>query len=127
VYVPLGPGATHEACAEFALAVGQLLQVGDPDRVTTTRTRSERTGRVLVDWQQNARFATTVCVYSLRGRSAPTASTPLTWDEVAGGADSGDASSLRFTGSEVLERLRVHGDLFAPVLTLEQSLPTPRR
>lgn len=127
VYVPLGAGATHEGCAEFALAVGQLLEVGDPDRVTTTRTRSERSGRVLVDWQQNARFATTVCAYSLRGRSTPTVSTPLTWDEVAGAAESGDASSLRFTATEVLDRLRVHGDVFAPVLTLEQSLPTPRR
>jgi bifunctional non-homologous end joining protein LigD len=47
----------------------------------------------------------------------------LTWDEVEAVADSGDGSQLVFEASDVLERIEEHGDLFAPVLELEQELP----
>ena len=72
---------------------------------------------MLVDWSQNERHKTTVCVYSLRAMERPTVSTPLTWDEVEGGGD------LVFTSDDVLARVAEHGDLFAPVLSLEQELP----
>ena len=47
----------------------------------------------------------------------PTVSTPLRWDEVEAGGE------LVFASADVLERVAEHGDLFAPVLTLEQELP----
>jgi bifunctional non-homologous end joining protein LigD len=62
-------------------------------------------------------------VYSLRARERPTVSTPLTWDEVEVAHDAGDASSLVFEAHEVLERVEALGDLFAPALSLEQTLP----
>ncbi len=34
-----------------------------------------------------------------------------------------DATSLVFEAGEVLERVEEHGDLFAPVLELTQTLP----
>jgi tRNA U34 5-methylaminomethyl-2-thiouridine-forming methyltransferase MnmC len=44
---------------------------------------------------------------------------PLTWDEVA------DLTApVSFTSDEVLSRVASLGDLFAPVQTLEQELPT---
>jgi bifunctional non-homologous end joining protein LigD len=43
------------------------------------------------------------------------------WDEVEAGAD-GDVV-LRFEADDVLDRVEEHGDLFEPVLTLEQRLP----
>jgi bifunctional non-homologous end joining protein LigD len=78
---------------------------------------------VFVDWSQNSSTKTTVAVYSLRARSAPTASTPLRWEEVEATEDSGDPEDLRFTSDDVLARVEEHGDLFAPVLELEQELP----
>jgi bifunctional non-homologous end joining protein LigD len=78
---------------------------------------------VLVDWSQNERHKTTVCVYSLRAMERPTVSTPLRWEEVEGVVESGDPASLVFTSADVLERVSEHGDLFAPVLALEQALP----
>ena len=42
--------------------------------------KAKRTGKVFVDWSQNADFKTTVSVYSLRALAQPTVSTPLTWD-----------------------------------------------
>jgi bifunctional non-homologous end joining protein LigD len=51
----------------------------------------------------------------------PTVSTPLSWDEVERIAETG--VGLAFTADEVLTRVAELGDLFAPVQTLEQTLP----
>ncbi len=83
--------------------------------------RAERTGKVFVDWSQNAHHKTTIAPYSLRARQDPTVSTPVTWDEVE--ACAGGRAALRFEAGDVLERVERHGDLFAPVLTVEQQLP----
>ena len=124
MYVPLNtPGATHEGAADFALAVGQVLERQLPGRVTTVMAKAERPGKIFVDWSQNAFHKTTIAPYSLRARPEPTVSTPVTWDEVETCADGG--VELRFTSADVLERIQEHGDLFAPVLTVEQGLPVP--
>ena len=87
-------------------------------------TKTIRKGKVLVDWSQNDEHKTTVCVYSLRAKERPTVSTPLQWDEVEAVLESRDPEQLTFTSDEVLERVAEHGDLFAPVETLEQELPS---
>jgi bifunctional non-homologous end joining protein LigD len=128
LYVPLNTtgadGHTHDECASFALAVGQLLERREPDAVTTTMAKAERPGKVFVDWSQNAHHKTTVCVYSLRAREQPTVSTPVTWDEIAAAAAGSDP--LVFTTPEVVERVQRHGDLFAAAVELQQRLPRPR-
>jgi len=122
MYVPLNtPEATHDAAADFALAVGQLLERRMPGRVTTIMAKSERPGKIFVDWSQNALHKTTIAPYSLRARPTPTVSTPVTWDEVEAAA--GRTLDLTFTAKDVLERVDRHGDLFAEVLTTEQQLP----
>ena len=122
LYVPLNSPCTHERASDFALAVGQLLEHQHRDRVTTTMAKAVRPGKIFVDWSQNARHKTTIGVYSLRARPEPTCSTPVTWEEVANCAGGGPV--LRFTWREVLERVDTHGDLFAPVLTTVQTLPS---
>ena len=124
LYVPLNTPCTHEWAADFALAVGQVLERQMPDRVTTTMAKVERPGKIFVDWSQNVRHKTTIGVYSLRARVRPWVSTPVTWDEVADCADG--SLDLRFETADVLDRIARHGDLFAPVLTVEQALPSPR-
>jgi bifunctional non-homologous end joining protein LigD len=124
MYVPLNvPDATHAAAADFALAVGQVLERRLPGRVTTVMAKAERPGKIFVDWSQNAFHKTTIAPYSLRARPEPTVSTPVTWDEVADCA--GGRVALRFLSDEVLERVAMLGDVFAPVLTVEQELPIP--
>ena len=76
---------------------------------------------MLVDWSQNDEHKTTVCVYSLRAKEQPTASTPVTWEEVKKCA--AGQGELRFHCHETLRRVEKLGDLFAPVLTLKQKLP----
>jgi bifunctional non-homologous end joining protein LigD len=123
LYVPLNtPDVTHDATADFALAVGQVMERQMPGRVTTIMAKAERPGKIFVDWSQNAHHKTTIAPYSLRARHDPTVSTPVSWDEVERCV--ADGVELRFEAADVLERVGELGDLFAPVLTLEQRLPT---
>ncbi len=82
-----------------------------------------RTGKILVDWSQNDDHKTTVCVYSLRAKERPTASTPVKWTEVENCLKKGDPSLLVFDSDEVLARAQKFGDLFEPVLKLKQKMP----
>ncbi len=41
-----------------------------------------RTGKVLIDWNQNDHHKTTVSVYSLRVHPKPTISAPVSWQEI---------------------------------------------
>jgi bifunctional non-homologous end joining protein LigD len=124
VYVPLNTKkVSYDDTKPFAKAIAQLLEKQTPDKVVSKMKKVEREGKVFVDWSQNHRSKTTIAVYSLRARSHPTASTPVSWNEVETAADSGDGSNLVFEAGEVLERIEQHGDLFAPVLELKQDLP----
>ena len=124
VYVPLNrKDVSYDITKPFAKAIAQLLEKQTPDLVLSKMKKVEREGKVFVDWSQNHRSKTTIAVYSLRARERPTASTPLKWDEVEAAAESGDGSGLVFEADAVLKRIEQHGDLFAPVLELEQELP----
>ncbi len=123
LYVPLNTPHTHEHASEFALAVAQLMEKQHPKEVTSIMAKKERPGKIFIDWSQNSRHKTTIAPYSLRGKERPTVSTPLTWDEVADGAD---GEPLYFESDDVLDRVERLGDLFEPTVTLEQQLPAPR-
>jgi bifunctional non-homologous end joining protein LigD len=124
VYVPLNTKkVSYDDTKPLAKAIAQLLEKQTPDKVVSKMKKVERENKVFVDWSQNHQRKTTICVYSLRARERPTASTPVTWDEVAEVADSGDKRKLVFESDAVLDRVERHGDLFAPVLELEQQLP----
>jgi bifunctional non-homologous end joining protein LigD len=120
LYLPLNTPHTTEQARSFALALGQVMAKHHPDRVLTDMKKDLRTGKVFIDWSQNADFKTTICAYSLRARPHPTVSTPVTWDEVDAAAS---GEPLSFEAPDVLERVAEHGDLFAGTQTLEQELP----
>ena len=124
LYVPLNTEVDYRAGTQpFSLALAQLLERQHPDAIVTQQRKDLRPGKVLIDWSQNTASKSTVSVYSLRARAAPTVSTPVTWDEVDDVAASGDADALVFETDDVLERVGRMGDLFAPLLDVEQELP----
>ena len=123
VYAPLNTPTDYDHVKPFALAVAQALERAEPDLAVSDMKKTLRTGKVFVDWSQNDEHKTTVCVYSLRAMPQPTASTPITWDEVEAVRASGDPADLVFTSDDVLARVAEHGDVFAPVLELVQPLP----
>jgi bifunctional non-homologous end joining protein LigD len=119
VYVPLnveGVDYDHGTKA-LSQALARHLEAQRPELIVSQQKKELRRGKVLIDWSQNDEHKTTVSVYSLRARERPTVSTPLRWDELE------DPDALVFEAADVLERIERHGDLFAPVVELQQELP----
>ena len=114
----LEDAAGYGETAPFARAVAETLEAEHPRAVVSQMKKQLRTGKVFIDWSQNAPHKTTVCVYSLRARARPSVSTPVAWHEVEAALDAGDAGLLTFLSDEVVARVERLGDLFAPVLTL---------
>ncbi|HEX2096955.1 MAG TPA: non-homologous end-joining DNA ligase [Solirubrobacterales bacterium] len=123
LYVPLNTEVTYEQTKPFARAVAETLESKFGERVVSRMTKSERPGKVLIDWSQNDPHKTTVCVYSLRAKERPTVSTPLDWEEVEAALQAGEGERLVFDNAAVLERIESKGDLFAPLLSERQLLP----
>lgn len=123
VYVPLNRATSYEKTKPFARAIAQLLEKQTPEQVVSKMKKAERKGKVFVDWSQNHQRKTTIAVYSLRAREQPTVSTPVSWEEIEDALERDDADRLVFEAADVLQRIDEHGDLFAPVLTLKQTLP----
>ncbi len=123
IYTPLNTPVTYDETKPFAHELARVLERQHPKLVVSDMKKALRVGKVLVDWSQNDDHKTTICVYSLRAKERPTVSTPVTWDEVENCLAKGDPKLLVFDSSQVLERVKDHGDLFEPVLKLKQKLP----
>ena len=123
VYVPLNTPVTFDQTKDLSRALAQYLEGEHPDKVTSNMSKSVRKGKVFVDWSQNDEHKTTICVYSLRAKEEPTASTPVAWDEVENCLKKKKADLLKFRSDQTVARVSKNGDLFAPVEKLKQKLP----
>ena len=110
LYAPLDGSQTPDQATAVARELALALEADQPDRVISSMKRSERDGKVFLDWSQNNGNKTTISPYSLRGRHRPTVAAPRTWAEL----DSPDLRQLEYT--EVLARLDEAGDPLAPLL-----------
>jgi bifunctional non-homologous end joining protein LigD len=111
MYAHLPRRTGSDESSAMAKEIAEELQAAHPKLVTATMTKAKRSGKVFLDWSQNAGSKTTVSPYSLRGVERPNVATPVTWDEVQEGAE--DPLGLeQFRYDEVLERVQEHGDLF---------------
>ena len=112
VYVPIVRGPIQKAVWTFAKALAVELASRHPALMTSEYRREKRPrGRVLVDYNQNRWGSTLASIYSVRPRPLATVSTPLTWDEVAAGADIDD-----FRLDNVRDRFAKVGDLWKPLV-----------
>ncbi len=124
VYVPLNTTTDFETTRAFAEAVALMLANQHPDRIVSTMSKQLRTGRVFIDWSQNAEHKTTASVYSLRAnREIPSVSMPVSWKELAAALKKADDTKLYFEPAEALRRVNKSGDLFEPLLTMKQKIP----
>ena len=119
VYVPLNTDDVDydHGSKRLSHALARHLEAQHPKLIVSQQKKELRKGKVLIDWSQNDEHKTTVGVYSLRARERPTVSTPLEWHELE------RPEELVFEAGDVLERVAEHGDLFAPVVELQQELP----
>src|SRR5207248_9064516 len=124
LYVPLNTPVTYDATQPFARAIAELLEREHRNLVVSEMAKNLRSGKVFIDWSQNADHKTTVGGYSLRAkRPRPYISMPVKWEELNKAIQKQDVELLEFTPDVALQRLKRVGDLFAPVLKLKQKLP----
>jgi bifunctional non-homologous end joining protein LigD len=112
VFAPVRAGVTYDETKALARQLADEL-AEESALVVSTASRAARRGKVFVDWLQNDPTRSTVAPYSLRGASLPTASTPVTWDEVEGALASQRPEALVFLARDALVRVDELGDLFA--------------
>jgi bifunctional non-homologous end joining protein LigD len=111
LYAHLPRRRDSDDASAVAKEIAEQLQTEHPKLVTATMTKAKRSGKVFLDWSQNAGSKTTVSPYSLRGVERPWVATPVSWDEVDEGAE--DPLGLeQFRYDEVLARVAENGDLF---------------
>ncbi|WP_375383936.1 ATP-dependent DNA ligase [uncultured Microbacterium sp.] len=104
LYAALPPGQSTEAASALAHELARAIESDHPDLVVSSMKKTERTGKVLIDWSQNNGAKTTIAPYSLRGRAYPTVAAPRAWDELA------DPHLRQLSFDEVLERMDEIGD-----------------
>jgi bifunctional non-homologous end joining protein LigD len=119
---PISGRQDSELVSAYAKSVAEELAAMVPSGITAKMAKAVRPGKVFIDWSQNAAAKTTVTPYSLRAQEQPTASTPLTWDEVEA-MGTGGQEARQFTSAEVLDRVERHGDLLADLLRPGPELP----
>ena len=109
LYAPLDGSQTPEQASALARELARALEADHRDRVISSMKRSDRHGKVFIDWSQNNGSKTTISPYSLRGRDRPMVAMPRTWEEMA----DPDLAQLDYT--EVLERIGEQPDPMAPM------------
>ncbi len=107
LYAPLDGSLSPAQATEVARELARALEADHPDLVISSMKRSERDGKVFIDWSQNNGNKTTVSPYSLRGRARPSVAAPRTWAEL----EAPDLRQLEY--AEVLSRLDERGDPLA--------------
>jgi bifunctional non-homologous end joining protein LigD len=113
VYASLVGRPSWEKSRTAAHDMALALERRHPELVVSNMRKTLRRDKVLIDWSQNHPAKTTVSAYSVRARPRPTVSTPVTWKEVQQCVKSGDPTTLEFTTSDVLTRIKKRGDLFS--------------
>lgn len=100
VVVPLARRHTWDQVREFSRALADEATRRAPGHYVEHAAKADRAGRIYVDYLRNAWGASIVTAYSTRSRPGAPVSTPLTWDELRGGAQ-----PLDFTVRTVPARL----------------------
>ncbi|RYZ61285.1 MAG: DNA ligase D [Chitinophagaceae bacterium] len=111
IYIPLGANYGFEESKTLAEKVVQLVNAELPDLTSMERTPAKRKGKIYLDFLQNKETQTAAAPYSLRPKPGVPVSTPLDWSEVKKGL-----TPTTWNATNILERVKAEGDLFAPVL-----------
>jgi bifunctional non-homologous end joining protein LigD len=119
---PISGRQSSELVSAYAKRVAEELAAMVPGSITAKMAKAVRPGKIFIDWSQNAAAKTTVTPYSLRAQERPTASAPLTWDEVEA-IGTGAEPARQYLAAEVLDRVEHHGDLLGDLLKRGPELP----
>jgi bifunctional non-homologous end joining protein LigD len=111
IYIPLGAKYNYEQSKQLAELIANLVHEELPVFTSIVRDPKKRKDKIYIDYLQNRPIQTICAPYSIRPKPGAAVSAPLHWNEVKKGLKISD-----FTIKNILERLRVEGDLFDGVL-----------
>ena len=111
IYIPLGAKYGFEESKQLAELVVSRVNSELPDLTSMERSPAKRKGKIYLDFLQNKETQTAAAPYSLRPKTGVPVSTPLDWSEVKKGL-----TPTTWNATNILDRVKSEGDLFAPVL-----------
>lgn len=80
--VPIAPTLPYDTVRAFAKAFAEELAADAPTRFTSRMAKSERPGRIFIDYLRNAGGATAVAALSARARPGLPVAVRVAWEEV---------------------------------------------
>ena len=120
VVVPIVPEQGWDIVKPFCRGFAAMLSQEQPERFLPTLKKTDRRGRILLDWLRNGLGATAVASFCPRARPGATVATPLAWDEVTETLD-----AQAFTLLTIPQRLaKLRSDPWFGFLEFRQKLPT---
>lgn len=117
VIVPIIPKYTYEEVQKTIKELAQKLIAQYPNQYTLEIPKHKRKGKILIDIYRNHMTNTTVCAYSLRGRTGAPISMPLRWEDIPA-----LESAREYTLVNYREYLDEHGDAWAGLYDLGTEL-----
>ncbi|MGE0491378.1 MAG: non-homologous end-joining DNA ligase [Vulcanimicrobiota bacterium] len=115
VVAPLLRNHDWDEVKTFARGVAERLARTEPSRYTTNPRKSERQGRIFVDYLRNSRGATSIASYSCRARAGGPLAWPVSWSELE------DGTARPRTVSDILDH-DLPEDPWQDFFTLRQAL-----
>ena len=82
IMVPITSKITWNKFSKIAQNIAELMVSRFPDKYTTNIKKEARHGKIFIDYLRNKKSATFVAPYSLRLKSKPTISEPISWNKL---------------------------------------------
>ena len=82
VVAPIERGRSWDDAFAFSRAVAEAIAGAEPELYTAAFGKSERRGKVLIDYKRNYRTSIAVAAFSPRARPNATVSVPIDWNQV---------------------------------------------
>jgi len=82
IVVPFFKSKDWESFYEFSKQIAKLVESKWPNIFTTNIRKSERNGKIFIDFLRNNRGSTCIAPFSLRARDGATISFPIAWEKL---------------------------------------------
>jgi bifunctional non-homologous end joining protein LigD len=120
IWVPVADGLTFDKTRAWVERLSRVVGEVVPEMVSWEWEVAKRGGRIRLDYTQNAINKTLVAPFSTRPVAGAPVSVPITWEEL----DDRDLVPDRWTIRTIGDRLASKGDPLAPLIGLQQRLPS---
>jgi len=102
ICIPFEPSCTWKKFYAFSEQVATLMEQKWSDKYTTNIRKSERKGKIFIDYMRNNKGSTCVAPFSLRAREHPCVSMPIAWEEL------NKIAPNKITMFDALKRIKNH-------------------